>query len=251
MVLMGKIYSFSNENLTSYESIYNFTDAKVLSVLGSGDHYFSSVLYGAKEVDVFDINPLTRDFFQLKFNALKKLDYYSFYDIFVHYKLTPPPGYEKQIDLITDGKGIPINIILNMIYDDTLHLSYEDGSSIPYLDYDKYYLLQEKLQKTEMPNFHCIDFKKLNTVIAKNYYDLLLTSNIHQWINIHIPYDVDSYKAYLESFGCSEVQAMYSWHMTEYAKMLLHEKGLIIQDVDSSRKKSNGKDTIVSLKRVK
>ena len=52
----GKIYNFSNENLISYESLYNFNSAKVLSVIGSGDQYFSSLLYGAKEIDLYDIN---------------------------------------------------------------------------------------------------------------------------------------------------------------------------------------------------
>ena len=47
---MNKVYKFSNENLTSYQELYDFTDKKVLSVIGSGDQFFSSILYGAKEV---------------------------------------------------------------------------------------------------------------------------------------------------------------------------------------------------------
>ena len=41
---MNKVYKFSNENLTSYQELYDFTDKKVLSVIGSGDQYFSSIL---------------------------------------------------------------------------------------------------------------------------------------------------------------------------------------------------------------
>lgn len=42
-----RVFPFTNENLTSYGKIYNFDNAKVLSFLGSGDQYFSSILHGA------------------------------------------------------------------------------------------------------------------------------------------------------------------------------------------------------------
>ena len=45
---MNKLYRFSNENLTSYQDLYDFKNKKVLSVIGSGDQYFSSILYGAE-----------------------------------------------------------------------------------------------------------------------------------------------------------------------------------------------------------
>ena len=50
---MNRIYGFTNENVFSYQSLYNFSGADVLSVLGSGDQYFSSLLYGANCVEVF------------------------------------------------------------------------------------------------------------------------------------------------------------------------------------------------------
>ena len=52
---MNKLYRFSNENLTSYQDLYDFKNKKVLSVIGSGDQYFSSILYGAEEVTCFDM----------------------------------------------------------------------------------------------------------------------------------------------------------------------------------------------------
>lgn len=64
---MGYVYAFTNENLTCLKDLYDFKDKKVLTVLGSGDQYFSSVLFGAKEVDVYDIEPKAWDYFVLKF----------------------------------------------------------------------------------------------------------------------------------------------------------------------------------------
>ena len=51
---MQSVYSFTNENVNSYGNLYNFDNARVLSVLGSGDQYFTSLLYGAKSIDLFD-----------------------------------------------------------------------------------------------------------------------------------------------------------------------------------------------------
>ncbi|MEG0960743.1 MAG: hypothetical protein RSE60_06630, partial [Erysipelotrichaceae bacterium] len=52
----GKVYGFTNENVSSFKDLYDFDNADVLTVLGSGDQYFTSILNGAKNVDVYDIN---------------------------------------------------------------------------------------------------------------------------------------------------------------------------------------------------
>ncbi|MEG2993723.1 MAG: hypothetical protein RR847_05580, partial [Bacilli bacterium] len=81
--LYEKVYGFSNENISSYNSLYDFKDKKVLSVLGSGDQYFSSILFGAKEVDLFDSNRLAWFYFILKYYGIKTLSFKEFYDFFV------------------------------------------------------------------------------------------------------------------------------------------------------------------------
>ena len=43
--MYNRVYTMSNENVCCYKNIYNFDNAYVLSVLGSGDQYFSSLLY--------------------------------------------------------------------------------------------------------------------------------------------------------------------------------------------------------------
>lgn len=67
---MNYVYPFTNENVTSFESLYNFDNARVLSVLGSGDQYFSSLLYGAKEVELYDISSRAWDYFILKYYGI-------------------------------------------------------------------------------------------------------------------------------------------------------------------------------------
>ena len=53
----NKVYDFTNENVNCLNFLYNFDKSKVLSVIGSGEQYFTSILNGAKEVDVYDVNP--------------------------------------------------------------------------------------------------------------------------------------------------------------------------------------------------
>ena len=38
---MQKIYDFTNENVSAYKDLFDFSNARVLTVLGSGDQYFT------------------------------------------------------------------------------------------------------------------------------------------------------------------------------------------------------------------
>lgn len=78
-----KVYDFTNENLIDLSKIYHFADTNILTVLGSGDQYFSALLAGAKNIEVFDINYLTLYHFILKFTAIKILLYEEFIQMFV------------------------------------------------------------------------------------------------------------------------------------------------------------------------
>lgn len=74
----SKVYPFTTENLAGYMKNLNLEDKKVLSITGSGDHILNSFYYGASSVIGFDINTLASLFTELKFNALRKLDFEDF-----------------------------------------------------------------------------------------------------------------------------------------------------------------------------
>ena len=78
----NKIYKFTNENLTSFKELYDFEGKKVLSVIGSGDQYFASILYGASEVTLFDKNPLAYYYLIFKYAAIKIFSYEEFIKFF-------------------------------------------------------------------------------------------------------------------------------------------------------------------------
>ena len=99
---MNKIYGFTNECVSAYPSIYNFDGSNVLSVLGSGDQYFTAILNGAKNVDVFDLNMVAWYHFLLKFNAIKYFTYEEFYKFFVTYNLNDLNDYLKLRNYLPD-----------------------------------------------------------------------------------------------------------------------------------------------------
>ena len=58
--LFSKVYASTNENIAGYMSSLNFYGKNsALCVMASGDHVFNAAFYGLKNIDTFDINPLT------------------------------------------------------------------------------------------------------------------------------------------------------------------------------------------------
>ncbi len=72
----ARIYMHSNENLGELFKCFDVKDKDVLTVLGSSDQYFYSLLNGAKRVDSFDINKLTKYYYYLRKWVIEYLDEY-------------------------------------------------------------------------------------------------------------------------------------------------------------------------------
>lgn len=74
-------YFITNEQL-DYISKFDIKDKKVLSVCGSGDQAFISLINGAKSVDTFDYNPFQYYLLELKIAAIKTFDKETFLNFF-------------------------------------------------------------------------------------------------------------------------------------------------------------------------
>lgn len=185
---MNYVYPFTNENVTSFENLYNFDNARVLSVLGSGDQYFSSLLYGAREVELFDISSIAWDYFILKYYGIMIFSYEEFYDYFVIKELDnlkylkrlmtylPLEVSNRLYDLYKRNKGLSCNLFANVTNIN------EDGSSIPYFNRKKYYQLQSILLNSKLPTFYLGDFTRLSNKVSDKSYEIILTSNIFDWL---------------------------------------------------------------------
>jgi hypothetical protein len=254
---MERVYSFTNENLTGLSSLYNFENAKVLSVLGSGDQYFTAVLKGAKEIVLFDNNIDAWDYFRFKLNALKHFSYGQFYDAFLTFECFYEEEYEHSRDLLSQEdakkmdelKDVCGNLNMLLKYSDLPLLRYGRGINIPYLDYDAYKELQLRLREMPEPKFHPVDILKLPEVLDSMKYDVILTSNILQWIGGRFEDPIMDYRVFLEQFDCPEIQAMYTWRIQDEFKKEFIDKGYVIDTILPAKKSSNNENYVLSLRR--
>ena len=246
---MEKVYGFTNENLEALPKYFDFDNATVLTVLGSGDQYFSSLLNGAKDVEVFDINYLSWYHFILKFTAIKVLSYEEFMKMFVSDGLDNLEIYNKLRSyipgevkyffdkLISLGRKFSSIKIKNIIFDNA------KIRNVPYFKKETYYQLQSILQNRNIPTFYncnLLDIQK-NT---KKPYDIALFSNIFHYLGIN----ANEYHELLSKINCPEILALYTWILNEEEKCEFLENGFDIHQIPGVLHES---DYIVSLSRRK
>lgn len=253
---MRNIYGFTNENISSFSSLYNFDNAKVLSVLGSGDQYFASLLYGAKEIDLYDINKDAWNFFVLKYYGISILEYDDFFNYFVLNKL----NNKKYFDYLVRFLPNDVRNRLYFLYDkysglsnyltpDIVSINYNDGHVIPYFEKSEYYRLQEIISSKSLPDFYLENFRNLAFNFSENNkYDIILASNIFYWLYLDEEEEkVGEYKSLLEKFDCPVIQALYSWSLPNDLEKVFLENGFSINSVSSAKSYQLSEDKVVSL----
>ena len=207
-------YLVTNENLSTYNDIYHFAGKDVLTVIGSGDQYFTCKLNGANRIDVFDYDKEAWHLFSLKFMALRNLSYPDFYKFVMEEKMKNTGIYERLRDFLPsdvqdffdhdDGFFIPGTYIYG-------GPKYGDGSIIPYFAEDNYYKLQGILNQEELPTFYHESILDLPGKV-EGPYDIMLTSNIFGWLlNTFKIHDPKAYKDLLDKIPAEVIQANYLW----------------------------------------
>lgn len=249
--MYNRVYTMSNENVCCYKNIYNFDNARVLSVLGSGDQYFSSLLYGACEVDVIDINYTAWLYFRIKFKAIKMLNYNEFIDLFINRRFNDMDIYNKLYLVLDDEEmqyyiyliGHINNNLVNDCFNPMLIGRTSDswknkGKIIPYLSEDNYYILKEIIMDKELPVFYNEDFMKMK---KKNGYNILLLSNIYDYIEVN----ADEYCEYVLKYGADEALVRYCWCVEQSFDKFI-KNGVVI---DKVRGTFTRKNYVLSLRR--
>ena len=259
-----KIYTSSNECLENYKNIYNFDNSRVLSVVGSGDQYFTCLLNGAKEVELFDINKAAWDYFRLRFYATKILSYEEYLIFFVLKKSSPyfyngqiKDIYEKILKYIPEDlkcflhKYIEIYHKKNevaFVISESESIFDRNGNIItmPHFSKEEYYKLQSLLCKTKLPNFTWANLLDLPSQVDGSY-DLMLFSNIYDYLGM----DAFEYKEFLKQFKASVIQAHYSYQWNSKVEELCNSGFYAHTFLSTQMDNQYTTNCVISLKKTK
>ena len=246
---MEKVYGFTNENLGAFKEHFNFDNASVLSVLGSGDQYFESLLNGAKTVDVFDINYLAWYHFILKFTAIRVLSYEEFMQMFVSDNLDNLTIYAKVRIYLPDevkyffDKLISLDRKFSSIKIKNIIFDNAKIKNISYFDQETYYRLQSILQNSKLPEFYNCNLLDIQDY-TKKAYDIALFSNVYHYLRIN----VKDYHDFLSKINSPEILALYTWILNSEEKRKFLESGFEIYSIPGVLHKD---DYMINLSRRK
>lgn len=218
------VYPYSNENLDRLFSCVDVDGKNVLTVASSGDHAFYSYNNGARSVDLFDINCLTKYYYYLRMWVIKYFDnfYFDNYKLskkdesirnfFNIFKITKRIYFDQySIKNVTKSFKYLLSLVTPTNEEEKRALEYWEGVlDISILKWGKggfgYFLkeiffkddtakinnicdllnIREKIQRNNSINFYNIDILDEEFSLKKKY-DVIFTSNIldyHYDLNI-------------------------------------------------------------------
>ena len=204
----SSIYTFTTENLDSYLNALDIKNKSCLTVTSSGDQIINLALLGASQIDCFDTNRIAYYFTKLKLAALQSLKYEEFLEYFAHLHAIRPNSaivlldnekvfsYSVYKKLIYDYLDEDVKLFFDMIYSSKdynnlevkkLFYNMSDDRAIynnTYLkDKEHYYDARIACKKImdKGINYHTLDV--FDIVSIKNKYDMILLSNIYDYID--------------------------------------------------------------------
>lgn len=177
----GHVYLNSNEQLDSVFTDFDFRDKNIFSVLGSGDQAFHLINRGARRVDLFDINVLTKYYFYLRIWMIKYLDlfYYNNHlsSSFINQLLEiVTPTNENEKDALYYWK----KLMKKNIFNDYEGLIFSRDS----VNVKKNYItdLERIKDYISRNDFNISNIDITGDIIPTNKYDYVILSNINEWL---------------------------------------------------------------------
>ena len=234
----SKIYSMTTENIAGFLNNYDLKNKKVLTVAGSGDQRINSFMLGASKVTCFDINPLTKLQINLKDTALKIVNYekfinffgintrrydnyYEFLDnrVFNEFKNKLDTDTYEFYNFLINKRNLTNYYDIYQGFDNNLDLLTKMDN---YLTPDSYEMAKQIIKNKDI-DFVESDIKTLPDKLSNEKYDLILLSNISDYI--HKMYKdnplynyrllIDELTNHLNQFGTIQVGYIYSTYHKE------------------------------------
>lgn len=165
-----KVYPFTTEMISGYFKEIDFRDKTVLTVGSSSDQAFNALLLGAKHVKVYDINENAAQFGKLKRQVI----------------------LNSTLDNVWDNV---INIDMPTLMDDCIFNFAALKEMNPYMSSEtNYKKLQSILQQEDNIEYQVGNIITLDDIDDEKY-DVIITSNVLQYIDCYIDESENSYDA--------------------------------------------------------
>lgn len=194
-----RLYPFTTENISGYFKEKDIKNKNILTVGSSGDQAINAFVMGAKDVTIFDVNPFTKYFFDLKKAAIINLDLDEFLRFFCYYHFpktfykNPTPldnslfsKISKDLDSVSlEFWNYLFNIFKSKHIRQRLFIDDEYSYRIVsmfnnYLNEKNYYFLKEVI-KDFNPTFIESDLLSIPSKLSKQY-DTIYLSNISHYL---------------------------------------------------------------------
>ena len=159
------VYPFTTEEIAGYFPLLELEGKKVFTVGSSSDQAFNALLLGAKDITVYDINEDTA-----RFGKIKR-------DIIINC-----PSRRKMYNKVLKEKDILLSKDL---------FSYESLTKMnPYMSSSNEYKKLRKLLIEEQDKIRYVQGDIMNLEPIKDEkYDVIITSNVLQYLDFFIPKD--------------------------------------------------------------
>ncbi len=93
--LFTRLYPFTTENIAGYLSLFDLSGKTLFTVGSSCDQALNAILYGCKDITIFDICHFVYEYYYLKMAAIKTLSIEEFMKFFC-YKNNPYPFFNNK-----------------------------------------------------------------------------------------------------------------------------------------------------------
>lgn len=211
----SRVYDFTTENIKESIGWYNSSD-RILTVLSSGDHVFDYLLRGASDIESFDVNVITKYFFNLKRALIENMnfsDFESIIDNLLPFALHNLESFSLDPDIYAFWDFYRRNKEPKM-YNKAIIGVYPKGSKQYniYFDKENYQRLKSILKSGITIPFHNADVLKLSHSIKgklkeinlSSIYSLVSKKNVPKVVRRLNPFLEDEGKILFYSFGREE-----------------------------------------------
>lgn len=200
----SRVWAGATENIKEYFELMKWEEIKkALTVCSSGDHILNLVNKGVKEIDAFDINPLTFPYLNLRIAFIQAFDYKDYFKFFNKLSIASHSEIQEYeiFSIVKSYLKYPYNIFWEELFSENIkrnkHNIMEPGllgkickHYIPFgtsklrnqwmYEKSEYEKTKHNLKNCTI-NFKCTDVLDVPNIFSKGY-DKILLSNIADYL---------------------------------------------------------------------